>query len=111
LHLEYTQRVYVGRQRGASEYPVDYARRCTPIGTIKDGNVLVTLNTGDYPSILREWAATGRRHAGIVLLHGLGPADFDAIVETLQRRFAELPKQNDWVDRAVVGERATLTSR
>ncbi len=77
----------------------------------KDGSILVTLNVGDYPAILREWAASGRRHTGVVLLHGLGHAEFDAIVDTLELRFAERPKQEEWLDRAVVAERATLTSR
>ncbi len=77
----------------------------------KDGSILVTLNAGDYPAILREWAASRRRHAGVVLLHGLGHAEFEAIVATLELRLAERPTQAEWHDCAVVAVRATLTSR
>jgi hypothetical protein len=69
---------------------------------VKDGSVLVTLNAGDYPRILREWLAAGRSHAGVILLHGIEPADFDEVVKAVGAQLDDRPGQPDWVDRAVV---------
>jgi hypothetical protein len=61
--------------------------------------------SGDYLRILREWLAAGRSHAGVILLHGIEPAEFDAAVAAVERRFEERPQQADWIDHAVIAER------
>jgi len=75
----------------------------------RDGSVLVTLNSGDYPQILREWLAAGRSHAGVILLHGIEPAAFDTVAAAVERRFEEHPRQADWIDRAVIAEHAPVS--
>jgi Domain of unknown function (DUF5615) len=68
----------------------------------KDGSILVTMNSADFPPILRKWAAAGRSHAGVIILHGIRPADFDIAVAAVATILQERPAQDDWTDRAVV---------
>ena len=68
----------------------------------KDGSVLVTFNGADYPRILREWLARTLAHAGVILLHGIQPAEFDLVVDTVGAQIAGRPRQADSVDRVVV---------
>lgn len=51
-----------------------------------EGRVLLTSNAGDFRRIAREWAASGRGHAGIALSYRqLGPSRFAAAVRALQK--------------------------
>ena len=68
----------------------------------RDGSILVTANTLDYPSILREWLASGRSHAGVILLHGVAPAEAAKAAAAVEKHLAEHPRQIEWVDRAAV---------
>lgn len=39
----------------------------------REGRIMVTLDIGDFPRILRRWAEEGRQHAGCVVLFGVRP--------------------------------------
>src|SRR5262245_20241652 len=71
----------------------------------RDGSVLVTMNSADYPPILREWAASGRSHAGVILLYGIRAGEFDVAVTAIAATLRERPAQAEWTDRAVVARR------
>jgi hypothetical protein len=68
----------------------------------KDGSILVTMNAADYPPVLREWALSRRSHAGVILLHGIRPADLEMVVEAVAATLEQRPAQDEWTDRAVV---------
>jgi Domain of unknown function (DUF5615) len=67
--------------------------------------ILLTHNVADFPSILREWAAAGRSHAGVLLVYGIGHAEFGLVVRGVSRWLALRPAQNDWLDFAAVVDR------
>ena len=76
----------------------------------KDGSVFVTLNTGDYPPVLRDRLAAGSRsHAGVILLHGIAAAEFELAATAVERCLAARPSQADWVDHAVLVDRAQVS--
>jgi hypothetical protein len=64
--------------------------------------VLITLNVADYPPILREWALSGKSHAGVILVHGVRPSDVEATVVTVARALSKRPNREDWLNRAIV---------
>jgi hypothetical protein len=68
--------------------------------------ILVTHNVADFPSILREWAEAGRSHAGVLLVYGIGHAEFDLVVRGVRRWLALRTAQDDWFDFAAVVDRA-----
>jgi len=41
--------------------------------------ILVTHNVADFPRILREWAASQRAHAGVILVYGIDHSEFAPI--------------------------------
>jgi predicted nuclease of predicted toxin-antitoxin system len=66
-----------------------------------DGRILITRNSRDFAPLLREWAESGRPHAGCVLIWTLGHHQFGEILGGLRRLFAERPDQAAWRDLAV----------
>lgn len=64
----------------------------------EDGRILVTHNVTDFPEILREWAAGGRSHAGVVLVYGIEHSEFGLILRGIERWFERRPRQEDWLD-------------
>lgn len=70
------------------------------------GRILVTHNVADFPEIVRESAAAGRSHAGVILVYGINHSEFGAIVRGVERWLALAPRQEDWIDRAAVVSRA-----
>jgi predicted nuclease of predicted toxin-antitoxin system len=70
----------------------------------EEGRVLVTHNVADFPEILREWAAGGRSHAGVILIYGIRQSEFGLVVRGIERWLELRPRQEDWIDfPAVVG--------
>jgi predicted nuclease of predicted toxin-antitoxin system len=67
--------------------------------------ILVTHNIRDFPAILRDWAASERSHAGVILVYGIDHRDFDMIVRGIQRCVELYPKPATWRDLAVVVNR------
>lgn len=68
----------------------------------EERRILVTHNIHDFPSILREWAARSRSHAGAILVYGIDHREFDSIVRGIERLLGTYPDPRSWVDLAVV---------
>lgn len=64
----------------------------------RDGSVLVTRNTADIPRILRDWLEAGHSHAGVILVHGVGPAQHELVAGGVERWLRQRPRQEDWID-------------
>ena len=64
----------------------------------EDGRILVTHNIADFPEILREWAAGGRSHSGMILVYGIGHSEFGLVLRGIERWVELRPQQEDWLD-------------
>jgi predicted nuclease of predicted toxin-antitoxin system len=74
-----------------------------------EGRILVTHDIADFPAILRSWAEGGRSHAGVILVYGIGHAEFGLIVRGIERWLGVRPRQEGWVDFPAVVDRAFAT--
>jgi hypothetical protein len=72
----------------------------------QEGRVLVTHNVSDFPSILRDWAASGRSHAGVMLIYGIDHREFDLIVRGVERWLERRPTHAEWLDFPAVIDRS-----
>lgn len=64
-----------------------------------DRRILVTHDVSDFPELLRDWAGSGRSHGGAILVYGIRPDKFGAIVDGILQLLQEWPRQADWIDR------------
>ena len=71
----------------------------------QEGRVLVTHNVSDFPLILRDWAASGRSHAGVMLFYGIDHREFDLIVRGVERWLERRPTDAEWLDFPAVVDR------
>jgi predicted nuclease of predicted toxin-antitoxin system len=76
----------------------------------EDGRILVTHNVADFPEILREWAAGGRSHAGVILFYGIEHSEFGLILRGIERWLELRPLQEEWLDFPAVVSRAFASS-
>jgi predicted nuclease of predicted toxin-antitoxin system len=76
----------------------------------EEGRILITHDVEDFPLLLREWAAEGRSHAGVVLILGIGNHEFGAVVDGLLRLFEARPAQRAWIDLCEVLSRRRFES-
>lgn len=60
--------------------------------------ILVTHSVSDFPRILRDWAAAGRSHAGVILVYAIDHREFDLIVRGVRRWLELRPSQDEWLD-------------
>lgn len=72
----------------------------------QERRILVTFNVRHFPAILRDWAAGGRSHAGIILVYGIGHAEFGLVVRGIERWLERRPDQADWIEFPAVLDRA-----
>ena len=63
-----------------------------------DRRILVTHDVKDFPAILREWAKAQRSHAGVILVYGIRPSEFGAVIDGIERLFEERPRQAAWAN-------------
>jgi len=63
--------------------------------------ILVTRNSRDFAPILREWAESGRHHAGCILIWSLDHSQFTEIVAGVQHLLAQWPDPDAWREIAV----------
>ncbi len=62
--------------------------------------LLVTFDVKDFVPTLREWAEGGGRHAGCILVSGsIRHEHFGTIVSGFDSAPADIPGQEDWLDR------------
>jgi predicted nuclease of predicted toxin-antitoxin system len=71
----------------------------------EDRRILVTHNVRDFPSILREWVAAQRSHAGAILVYGIDHREFELIVRGIERWLELYPQPASWTDLAAVLDR------
>jgi predicted nuclease of predicted toxin-antitoxin system len=64
----------------------------------EDGRILVTHNVTDFPEILRDWAAGGRSHAGVILVYGIEHSEFGPILRGIERWLELRSLQEEWLD-------------
>lgn len=70
-----------------------------------DERVLVTHNVRDFPSILREWAAAQRSHAGVILVYGIDHSEFELIAHGIEGWSDLYGEPARWFDLTVVLDR------
>lgn len=75
-----------------------------------DRRILVTHNMADFPEILREWAAGGRSHAGVILVYGIRHSEYGLVLRGIQRWLELRPRRGQWADLAVVVSREFVSS-
>lgn len=61
-----------------------------------EGRILVTRNSRDFAPLLREWAESGRIHAGCILIWSLDHSRFAAIIGGVSKALTRRPSQDDW---------------
>jgi predicted nuclease of predicted toxin-antitoxin system len=76
-----------------------------------DRRILVTHDIADFPEILREWAAGGRSHAGVILIYGIRQSEFGLVVRGVERWLGLRPRPEDWIDFAAVFDRHAASGR
>ena len=58
--------------------------------------ILVTCDGVHFDLLAREWASTGREHAGLVIVWSLRNSQFSEIVDGVQALTAARPLAKDW---------------
>jgi len=71
----------------------------------QEERILATQDIRDFPAILREWGASQRSHAGVILLYGIDHSEFELIARGIQRWLELYPEPASWTDLAVVVNR------
>lgn len=70
-----------------------------------EGRILITFNVKDFPRLVRDWAAAGKRHAGCLMLVGIDHGEFGLILRVIDAAFASRPDHAEWRDYAAWGTR------
>lgn len=71
----------------------------------QDERILVTSDIGDFPGILREWAAAQRSHSGVILVYCIDHREFDLVVRGIERWLGLYPEPASWIDLTAVLDR------
>lgn len=72
----------------------------------QEGRILITHNVSNFPRILRDWAASGRSHAGVMLIYGIDHSEFDLIARGVERWLERRPADGEWLDLPAVVDRS-----
>jgi predicted nuclease of predicted toxin-antitoxin system len=67
--------------------------------------IVVTQDVGDFPSMLREWAAAQRSHAGAIVVYGIDHSEFELMIRGVQRWVDLYPDPTSWADLTVSVDR------
>jgi predicted nuclease of predicted toxin-antitoxin system len=76
----------------------------------EDERILVTHNVADFPGFIREWAAGGRSHAGVILVYGIAHSEFGLVVRGIERWLELRLRPDDWLDFAGIVSREFASS-
>ncbi len=71
-----------------------------------EGRILVTHNVKDFPDILRNWAESGRHHAGCVIIVGIALHEFGELLAATETALAQKRAQGSWVNRSAFASRS-----
>jgi hypothetical protein len=63
-----------------------------------DARILVTFNHRDFAPLLREWAESGRHHAGCIMVFGIDHGEIGLVLRGLDRLLLERPGEAAWRD-------------
>ena len=67
----------------------------------EEQRILVTNDVGDFPGMLREWAAAQRSHGGVILVYGIDHREFELVIRGIQRWLELYPQPGSWIDLTV----------
>jgi predicted nuclease of predicted toxin-antitoxin system len=70
-----------------------------------DDRILVTNDVGDFPNLLREWAAAQRSHVGAIVVYGIDHREFELVIRGIHRWLELYPQPASWVDLTVAVDR------
>jgi hypothetical protein len=95
------------RQRGHDVRAANEERELDRLGdpdllalAAQEQRILITGNIKDFIPITQSLAKIKRHHAGLILIpHHIHYGQFGRILTGLQGAFAEVPLQEDWLDR------------
>ena len=66
----------------------------------QEARILITGNIRDFIPLTQSWATVDRHHTGLILIpHQIHYGQFGRILAGLQDAFAEVPLQEEWLDR------------
>jgi predicted nuclease of predicted toxin-antitoxin system len=71
----------------------------------QEQRIVVTQDVGDFPSMLREWAAVQRSHAGAIVVYGIDHSEFELIIRGVHRWLELYPDPASWADLTVSVDR------
>jgi hypothetical protein len=74
-----------------------------------DERIMITFNVKDFPRIVTQWRAAGKRHAGCLVLVGIDHAEFGLILRVIGAALAARPDPAAWHDYAAWGTRRSAT--
>ena len=72
----------------------------------EEDRIVVTQDIGDFPGMLRQWAAAKRSHAGAIVVYGIDHSEFELIIRGVQRWVELYPEAASWADLTVPVDRA-----
>lgn len=70
-----------------------------------ESRILVTHNVHDFPASLRQWGQAGQSHAGVILVYGISPNEFDLLRRGIEAWLQRRPSQADWRDYPAILDR------
>ncbi len=70
-----------------------------------ESRILVTHNVHDFPASLRQWGQAGQSHAGVILVYGISPNEFDLLRRGIEAWLQCRPSQADWRDYPAILDR------
>ena len=76
----------------------------------EEHRIVVTQDIGDFPSMLRQWAAAQRSHAGAIVVYGIDHSEFALIIRGIQRWLELYPEPASWADLTVSVDRDFASS-
>lgn len=71
----------------------------------EEHRIVVTQDIGDFPSMLRQWAAAQRSHAGAIVVYDIDHSEFELIIRGVQRWVEIYPDPASWADLTVSVDR------
>jgi hypothetical protein len=72
----------------------------------EEGRIMITFNVADFARITSEWAASGRTHAGCLLIVGIDHAEFGLTLRVIEHALASRPDQESWIGYTAWGTRS-----
>jgi predicted nuclease of predicted toxin-antitoxin system len=75
-----------------------------------EDRILITNDVGDFPNLLRKWAAAQHSHVGAIVVYGVDHREFELVVRGIQRWLELYPDPASWADLTVSVDRDFASS-